>query len=91
MGDVAASIELCEVPRLPGLGYSGGAIRRRRPPQSGQTVTSSAKTRANSAAQGSRWGRSGGAGESPGAKETVGDGGAGTVWLRSWALGARMP
>ncbi|MDB4698771.1 hypothetical protein OAF45_01355 [Candidatus Latescibacteria bacterium] len=52
-------------------------MRRSRPPQAGQTVTSSAKTRANSAAQVSRWGRKAGAGEPPGVEETVGEGGAG--------------
>ncbi len=46
---------------------------------------------ANSAAQVSRWVRKGGAGEYPGVEETVGDGGMGTVWLRSRALGATMP
>ncbi|MFL2542434.1 MAG: hypothetical protein ACJ0UT_10785, partial [Candidatus Latescibacterota bacterium] len=54
-------------------------------------VASSAKSRANSAAQVSRWVRKGGAGEYPGVEETVGDGGVGTVWLRSRALVATMP
>ena len=49
------------------------------------------KIRANSAAQVSRWGRKKGAGEPPGVEETVGDGGVGTTWLRSRALGAGMP
>ena len=50
-------------------------MRRSCPPKAGQAVTSGAKTGAISAAQESRWGPEGGAGEPPGLQETVGDGG----------------